>query len=317
MRKKKIFIAGHNGMVGNSVLKAFANQNTYKIVTINKKKLNLLDQLKVYKFLSKNKFHSVIICAARAGGIYANNEFKTDFIFENLQIQNNLIYGSHISDVKKLIFLGSSCIYPKNSKQPMREEDLLSGYLEPTNEPYAIAKIAGIKLCEAINFQYKKDFRSLMPTNLYGVNDNFDLKNSHVIPALIRKFHKSKINKKKDTIVWGSGKVFRDFLYVDDLAQAILKIYKIPKKKYENLTQGVSHINVGSGKQITIKEIANKIKDTVGFKGNILFDKSKPDGMKLKMLSNKRVYKTGWRPKINLEAGLKKTYNYYKSFLKK
>ena len=316
MNKKKIFIAGHNGMVGNAVLKKFINKKQYKIIIINKKELNLLDQNKVYKYLYKNQFHSVIICAARAGGIYANNTFKTNFIFENLQIQNNLIYGSHLSNVKKLIFLGSSCIYPKKSRQPMREEDLLSGYLEPTNEPYAIAKIAGIKLCEAINFQYKKDFRSLMPTNLYGVRDNFDLKNSHVIPALIRKFHEAKINKKKVTVVWGSGKIFRDFLYVDDLAEAILKVYELPKKKYINLTKGLGHINIGSGKQITIAEIANKIKNIINFEGEIFFDKTKPDGMKLKMLCNKRINKTGWRPQTKLALGLKKTYNYYKSLLK-
>ena len=205
MKKEKIFIAGHKGMVGSSVLRIFKKRN-YNITTLDKKKINLLDQSKVYKFLKEKKFDSVIICAARAGGIFANNRYRTNFIYENLQIQNNLIYGSHLNNVKKLIFLGSSCIYPKVTKQPMAEEDLLSGYLEPTNEPYAIAKIAGIKLCESINIQFNRDYRCLMPTNLYGVNDNFDLKSSHVIPALIRKFHEAKIKNKKKNISMGYRK---------------------------------------------------------------------------------------------------------------
>ncbi|WP_440908653.1 GDP-L-fucose synthase family protein [Candidatus Pelagibacter sp.] len=315
MKKEKIFIAGHKGMVGSSVLRIFKKRN-YNITTLDKKKINLLDQSKVYKFLKEKKFDSVIICAARAGGIFANNKYRTNFIYENLQIQNNLIYGSHLNNVKKLIFLGSSCIYPKVTKQPMAEEDLLSGYLEPTNEPYAIAKIAGIKLCESINIQFNRDYRCLMPTNLYGVNDNFDLKNSHVIPALIRKFHEAKIKNKKKTLVWGTGKVYRDFLYVDDLADAIFKIYKLPKNQYKKLIKNVSHVNVGSGKQISIKDIATKIKDVVGFKGKIEFDKNKPDGMKLKMLSNRRIFKTGWRPKFSLKLGLNLAYNHYKTLTK-
>tara|TARA_B100000989_G_scaffold286973_1_gene256146 strand:+ start:150 stop:1112 length:963 start_codon:yes stop_codon:yes gene_type:complete len=315
-KKERVFIAGHKGMVGKSVWNVFSKSKKIQLYKIDKSKLNLLNQNKVFKFLKKMKFDSVIICAARAGGIMANNTYRTNFIYENLQIQNNLIYGSHLSNVKKLIFLGSSCIYPKVTKQPMKEEDLLSGYLEPTNEPYSIAKIAGIKLCEAIRYQHKRDFRCIMPTNLYGVNDNFDLYNSHVIPALIKKFHHSKEKKSTETIVWGSGKVYRDFLYVDDLAKAIYKIYNLPMKKFLLLTKNVSHINVGSGKQITIKKIAEEIKKIVKFKGKIKFDLSKPDGMKLKMLDNKRVYRINWKPKVRLEEGLQKTYQYYKRLLR-
>ncbi len=316
MKKEKIFIAGHKGMVGSSVLRLFIKNNKYKIFTVNKKKLNLLDQTQVYKYLKNNKFDSVVICAARAGGIYANSTFKTNFIFENLQIQNNLIYGSHLSDVKKIIFLGSSCIYPKKCPQPMKEEYLLSGHLEPTNEPYAIAKISGIKLCQSLNFQYKRDYRSLMPTNLYGVNDNFDQMNSHVIPALIKKFHDAKIKNKKKITVWGTGKVYRDFLYVDDLASAIKEVFELKQKEYEKLIKGVSHLNVGSGQQISIKKLAEKIKSVVNFKGKIEFDIKRPDGMRLKLLDNSKILKIKWKPNIDLTEGLSKTYEFYKSSLR-
>lgn len=313
IKKPKIFIAGHMGMVGSSVLRIFEKSKRYNIVTVKKKELDLLNQKKVYNFLKNKKFDAIIICAARAGGIHANNTLRTNFIFENLQIQNNLIYGSHLANIKKLIFLGSSCIYPKESAQPMKEEYLLSGPLEPTNEPYSIAKISGIKLCEALNFQFKRDYRCLMPTNLYGINDNFDLSNSHVIPALIRKFHEAKIKNKKNVTIWGSGKVYRDFLYVDDLALAIYKVFNLSQVNFENLTKNVSHLNVGSGYQLSIKELSKIIKKITQYHGELKFDKTKPDGMKLKLLDISRIKKIQWKPKISLEQGLSYTYKFYTS----
>lgn len=314
--KKKIFIAGHNGMVGSSVLRLFKKEfkNT-KIYIANKNKLNLLNQNHVYKFIKKNKFNSIIICAARAGGIYANNSKKADFIYENLEIQNNLINAAFLFKVKKLIFLGSSCIYPKKCPQPMKEEYLLTGPLEETNKPYSIAKIAGISLCNSYREQYDCDFRCIMPTNLYGPGDKFDKKDSHVIPALIKKFHNAKINKNKYVTVWGTGNVYRDFLYVDDLSKAILKVFKLSKKKYETITQNISHINVGSEKELTIKKLVYKIKNLIGYRGKIIFDKSKPDGMKKKLLDIKRVKSINWKPKFSLNIGLKKTYEYYKTIV--
>lgn len=311
--KNKIFIAGHNGMVGSSVLRLFKKKfSNSKIYIANKNKLNLLNQHQVYKFIKKNKFDSIVICAARAGGIYANNTKKADFIYENLEIQNNLINAAFLFKIKKLIFLGSSCIYPKICPQPMKEEYLLTGPLEETNKAYSIAKIAGISLCNSYREQYDCDFRCIMPTNLYGIKDKFDEKNSHVIPALIKKFHNAKINKKKYIKVWGSGNVYRDFLYVDDLSEAILKIFKLNKKKYEKATKNISHINVGSGKELTIKKLAYKIKSIVNYKGKIIFDKSMPDGMKKKLLDTTRINKLGWRPKVSLKEGLFQTYEYYK-----
>jgi len=315
--QNKIFIAGHNGMVGSSVLRLFKKEfKESKIYTANKNKLNLLNQSQVYKFIKKNKFDSIIICAARAGGIYANNTQKADFIYENLEIQNNLINAAFLFKVKKLIFLGSSCIYPKICPQPMKEEHLLTGPLEETNKPYSIAKIAGISLCNSYREQYNCDFRCIMPTNLYGVRDKFDEKNSHVIPALIKKFYNAKIKKKKYVSVWGSGNIYRDFLYVDDLSEAILKIFKINKKKYKEITKNISHINVGSGKEITIKKLAYKVKSIVNYNGKIIFDKSMPDGMKKKLLDISRINKLGWSPKISLNEGLYKAYEYYKKILK-
>lgn len=312
--QNKIFIAGHNGMVGSSVLRLFKKEfKESKIYTANKNKLNLLNQSQVYKFIKKNKFDSIIICAARAGGIYANNTKKADFIFENLEIQNNLIRAAFLFNVKKLIFLGSSCIYPKVCPQPMKEEYLLTGPLEETNKSYSVAKIAGINLCNSYRDQYKSDFRCIMPTNLYGINDKFDEKDSHVIPALIKKFHNAKINKDKYVTVWGSGNIYRDFLYVDDLSEAILKVFKLSKKKYEEVTKNISHINVGSGKELTIKKLVYKIKFIIGYKGEVTFDKSKPDGMKKKLLYIKRIKTLNWKPKISLNVGLKRTYEYYKN----
>jgi GDP-L-fucose synthase len=312
--QNKIFIAGHNGMVGSSLLRLFKKKTSNsKIYTVNKNKLNLLNQNQVYKFIKKNKFDSIIICAARAGGIYANNTKKADFIFENLEIQNNIIRAAYLYHVKKLIFLGSSCIYPKVCPQPMKEEYLLTGPLEETNKSYSIAKIAGINLCNSYRDQYNCDFRCIMPTNLYGIKDKFDEIDSHVIPALIKKFHNAKINKDKYVTVWGSGNIYRDFLYVDDLSEAILKIFKLSKKKYEKITKNISHINVGSGKELTIKELVYKIKLFVNYTGKIIFDTSQPDGMKKKLLDIKRIKTLNWKPKTSLNVGLKKTYEYYKN----
>lgn len=314
--QNKIFIAGHHGMVGSSVLRLFKKKfKKSKIYSANKNKLNLLNQSQVYKFIKKNKFDSIIICAARAGGIYANNTKKADFIFENLEIQNNLIRAAFLFNVKKLIFLGSSCIYPKVCPQPMKEEYLLTGPLEETNKSYSVAKIAGIYLCNSYRDQYKSDFRCIMPTNLYGINDKFDEKDSHVIPALIKKFHNAKINKDKYVTVWGSGNIYRDFLYVDDLSEAILKVFKLSRKKYEEITKNISHINVGSGKELTIKKLVYKIKKLIGYDGKIIFDKSKPDGMKKKLLDIKRIKNINWKPKFSLNIGLKKTYEYYKNII--
>jgi len=311
--KNKIFIAGHNGMVGSSVLRLFKKKfSNSKIYIANKNKLNLLNQHQVYKFIKKNKFDSIIICAARAGGIYANNTKMADFIYENLEIQNNLINAAFLFKIKKLIFLGSSCIYPKICPQPMKEEYLLTGPLEETNKAYSIAKIAGISLCNSYREQYNCDFRCIMPTNLYGPQDKFDEKNSHVIPALIKKFHTAKINNDKYVTVWGSGNIYRDFLYVDDLSKAILKIFKLSKKNYEKITKNVSHINVGSGKELTIKKLIYKIKSTIDYSGKIRFDKSMPDGMKKKLLDITRIKKLGWKPKVFLDYGLLKTYEFYK-----
>ena len=313
---KKIFIAGHNGMVGSSVLKLFKKKfSKAKIYTIDKSNLDLLNQNEVYNLFKNKKFDSLIICAARAGGIYANNTKKADFIFENLEIQNNLISAAFYYNVKKLIFLGSSCIYPKFCKQPMKEEYLMTGVLEETNKPYSIAKIAGIKMCESFRDQYKSDFRCIMPTNLYGVKDKFDEKNSHVIPALIKKIHVAKIRKDKFVKVWGTGNVYRDFLYVDDLAEAILRVYNLSKTRYDKITKNVSHINVGSGKELSIKKLAYKIKKVINYKGKIVFDRKMPDGMKKKLLDIKRIKKLGWKPKVSLNLGLFKTYDYYKKIL--
>ena len=305
-RNLKIFIAGHNGMVGSSILNFLRLQNYKKIITINKKKLNLLDQEKTFRFLKKNKPDVVIIAAAKVGGILNNNVNRAQFIYENTTIQNNLIHGSYISKAKKLIFLGSSCIYPKLSKQPMKEEYLLSGKLEETNEPYAIAKIHGVKMCESYNKQYNTNFISLMPSSLYGSNDNYNLQNSHVIPALLKKIFLAKTKKKKTLKIWGSGKPKREFLCVDDLAKFVVRIISLnPKKKL---------INVGYGKEISIGKLAFMIKKIIGYTGKITFDKQKPDGVKRKLLDSKYAKTLGFKVKTNLEDGLRKTFK--EKFLK-
>ena len=302
----KIYLAGHTGLVGSAILRKLKEKKYNKIITANRKKLNLLDQKKVNKFLKRNKPDVVIIAAAKVGGVLNNYTYRADFIYENLQIQNNLIYGSYINKVKKLIFLGSSCIYPKNSQQPIKEEYLLSGKLEHTNEPYAIAKIAGIKMCEAFNKQYNTNYLCLMPTNTYGPNDNYDLLKSHFFPALIRKAHECKSKNKKSIEVWGSGKPLRELIFVDDIADAC--IYFMKKNiKY-------SLINIGTGKDFTIKKYVNFLLKKLNLNIKIKFNRSKPDGVFRKVLDVKRAKKLGWKAKINLDQGFDITY---RDFLKK
>ena len=313
---KKIFIAGHRGMVGSAIFNLLKEKN-YDIITRPKSKLNLLNQKSVINFFKKNPIDQIYIAAAKVGGIYANNQYPAQFIYENLMIESNLIHSAFLCGIKKVLFIGSSCIYPKFSKPPIKEKYLLAGYLEKTNEPYAVAKIAGIKLCESYNRQYGKshnlDFRSIMPCNIYGSGDNYHGLNSHVIPALIKKFHYAKMTNKTTVEVWGSGNVKREFLNVIDLAKAAYFIMNINKRDYvKNTSSMCGHINVGSGKDLTIKELAKKIKKIIGFSGEIIFDKKKPDGTKRKLLDVNVIKKMGWKPKINLSDGLKETYIEYK-----
>ncbi len=300
-KKSKIFIAGHKGLVGSAIVRRLKKQGYENIITIDKKKLDLTNQTKTYKFLKDKKPNYIIICAAKVGGILANNTFKGEFVYNNLQIQNNLIHGSYINGIKNLIFLGSSCVYPRMCKQPIKEKYLLNGELEKTNESYAIAKIAGIKLCESYNFQYKTNYLCLMPTNTYGPNDNFDLMNSHFMPALIKKISDIKFKKSKILNIWGSGKAKREIIYVDDLADAC--IYFMNKKVKESL------INIGIGKDYTINEYAKKIMRVLNVKAKIKYDRSKPDGTPQKLLNISLAKKYGWKPKVTLEEGILKTYN--------
>lgn len=306
---KKIFIAGHKGMVGKAIIRCLKKFSNIKIVTINKNKIDLTNQNLVNKFFIRNKFDEVYLCAAKVGGIMANKTYPGDFIYNNLMISANVIHSSYITKVKKLLFLGSSCIYPKLSKQPMKEQYLLSGCLEPTNEAYAISKIAGIKMCESFNVQYKTDFRSVMPCNLYGPGDNYNGFNSHVIPALIKKIFNAKIKKKNFVKLWGTGNAIREFMYVDDMANACIKIMNISKKKLNKfITPTLSHINLGTGYGVTIKELAKIISQIIDYKGQIIFDKSFPDGHPKKINYIKKQKDLGCKIKINLTEGLKKTY---------
>jgi len=312
-RGKKIYIAGHNGMVGSAILRILQNHGHNNFVLRSIDELDLINQKDTENFFLEEKPNIVIIAAAKVGGILANNTYRAEFIYNNLMIEANIINAAYKNGVEKLIFLGSSCIYPKFAPQPIKEEYLLTDTLEFTNEPYAIAKIAGIKLCESYYRQYGSNFYSVMPTNLYGQHDNFDLQTSHVLPALIRKFHEAKLNNtdgSKTVEIWGSGKPKREFLYVDDLADAIYFLLNNidAKDLYENK---ITHLNICTGEDLTISELAEKIKNVVGFKGEIVYDSSKPDGTPRKLLDVSRINNLGWKHKNSLEEGLKKTYEWF------
>ena len=309
---KKVYIAGHRGMVGSAIVKQLKRQESVELLTRRHAELDLLNQADVNRFFQENKIDQVYLAAAKVGGIHANNEYPAEFIYQNLMIEANIIYAAHESGVQELLFLGSSCIYPKLASQPMKEESLLTGTLEVTNEPYATAKIAGIKLCESYNRQYGRDYRSVMPTNLYGENDNFHPENSHVIPALMRRFHEAKARGDKSVMVWGSGTPKREFLYVDDMAAACLHVMNLDDKTYQTNTQPMlSHINVGTGVDCTIKEMAETMKEVVGFAGELLWDTSKPDGTPRKLLDVSRLEKLGRKAKTSLKDGLTVTYQWF------
>jgi GDP-L-fucose synthase len=297
----KIYVAGHGGMVGSAIVRALANQGYTNLIYKTSKELDLTDQLQVQAFFENEKPEFVFLAAAKVGGIVANNTYRADFIYQNLMIQNNVIHASYQNGVTKLMFLGSSCIYPKNAPQPLKEEYLLTGLLEPTNEPYAIAKIAGIKMCEAYRDQYGCNFISVMPTNLYGQNDNYDLNNSHVLPALLRKFIEAKENGDKTVIIWGSGKPLREFLHVDDLADACLFLMQNYNEK--------GFLNIGVGHDISIIDLAKMVKEIVGFNGEIILDNSKPDGTPRKLMDVSRLRELGWEASISLEQGIKSVYD--------
>ena len=320
--KERIFIAGHKGLVGSAIYRLLNHSTNHELITINHKDLDLTNQSSVKEFFSKNHITQVYIAAAKVGGIYANENYPADFIYQNLLIQSNIIYSAFKNGVKKLLFLGSSCIYPKLANQPINESELLNGYLEKTNEPYAIAKIAGIKLCESFNRQYSKshgiDYRSIMPTNIYGPGDNYHAKNSHVIPALIRRIHEAKIKNLSKVKIWGTGKVMREFLFVDDLASASIHIMNLRKEIFQSeINPMCSHINVGTGEDLTIKELASKIKEVIGYQGELIFDVTKPEGTPRKLLDIKKLSKYGWRYKTKLLEGLKITYEDYKLNIEK
>lgn len=311
-KESKIYVAGHRGMVGSALFRLLKQEGYKNLVTRTRAELDLCDQAAVRAFMQEEKPDYVIIAAAKVGGIHANNTYPAEFLYENLAVEINLINEAHKIGCTELLFLGSSCIYPKFAKQPMEEEALLSGPLEPTNEPYAIAKIAGIKLCESYNRQYNTDYRSVMPTNLYGPNDNFHPENSHVIPALLRRFHEAKISHAKAVEIWGSGIPRREFLHVDDFARACLFVMQLSKEDYRNATkERCSHINVGYGEDVTIRELAETVAGAVRYEGRIEFDTSKPDGTPRKLMDSSLLSKLGWTPETGLPMGLRDTYAWY------
>jgi GDP-L-fucose synthase len=313
----KIFVAGHRGMVGSAIARCLQRQGFENIITRSRSDLDLCDQKAVQNFFKEVKPEQVYLAAAKVGGVHANNTYPAEFIYENLIVQANVIHQAFLSGVKKLLFLGSSCIYPREVPQPMSEDALLTGKLEPTNEPYAIAKIAGIKLCESYNRQYGQshglDYRSVMPTNLYGIGDNYHPENSHVIPALIRKFHEAKIHNASEVVIWGTGTPKREFLYVDDMAEAGVFVMGLEDATYrQHIDPRQSHINVGYGSDITIEELARTIMHVTGFAGKIIFDANKPDGSPRKLMTSAKLNMLGWQPRIDLLSGLKLAYEDFK-----
>lgn len=312
MAKQRIFVAGHRGMVGSAIVRQLEQKADVDILTATRSELNLLDQTAVQSWFHQHAVDQVYLAAAKVGGIHANNEYPAEFIYENLMIEANIIHAAHQAGVQKLLFLGSSCIYPKNAEQPMREEALLTGTLEPTNEPYAIAKIAGIKLCESYNRQYGRDYRSVMPTNLYGPHDNFHPENSHVVPALLRRFHEAKLAGAKEVMAWGTGSPMREFLHVDDMAEASVFVMNLDDATYQQHTQPMlSHINVGTGVDCTIKELTETVAEVVGFEGNIVWDTTKPDGTPRKLLDVSRLKALGWQASTPLNEGLQDAYQWF------
>ena len=310
----KIYIAGHRGLVGSAIVRQLELRGFTNLIMRTHKELDLTSQAQVQSFFKQESPDYVILAAAKVGGIHANNTYPADFIYQNMMIEANVINSAYENKVKRLLFLGSTCIYPKAVEQPMREDALLTDVLEPTNEPYALAKIAGIKLCESYNRQHGTDFRSVMPTNLYGINDNFHPENSHVIPALMQRFHQAKVDNDDEVVVWGTGNAMREFLYVDDMAQASIFVLELDEETYQSNTKPMlSHINVGTGKDVTIREMAETMKQVVGYKGKLTFDIAKPDGSPRKLIDVKRLKNMGWSYTTNLKEGLVKTYDWYLS----
>ena len=308
----RIFVAGHRGMVGSAIVRRLHSLGFRNIITAPREDLDLLDTVSVERFFADQHIDQVYLAAAKVGGIHANSHYPADFIYENLMVQANVINSAHNNGVQKLLFLGSSCIYPKHAEQPMREEALVTGALEPTNEPYAIAKIAGIKLCESYNRQHGRDYRSVMPTNLYGPHDNYHPENSHVIPALLRRFHEATLRGDDEVVIWGSGTPMREFLHVDDMAAASVHVMNLDDEIYKAYTQPMfSHINVGTGRDCTIREVAETIAKVTEFQGRLMFDSSKPDGTPRKLMDVSRLANLGWTASIELETGLRDAYRWY------
>lgn len=313
IQNSRIYVAGHKGLVGSAIVRKLQALGCQDLVLRTHRELDLIDQAAVGRFFERERPEIVVLAAARVGGILANFTYQGEFIYDNLMIQTNLIHWSRNLGVKRLLFLGSSCIYPKLAPQPLQEEYLLTGSLEPTNDAYAVAKIAGIKMCEAYNLQYGTSYLSVMPTNLYGPGDNFDLANSHVLPALIRKFHEAREKNASEVVVWGTGSPRREFLHVDDMADACVHLLGLPDSQYTGMVKSLKPclINIGMGRDITIKELAELVKKIVDFKGKIVFDTSKPDGTPQKLLDISRMTKLGWKPQISLHEGIISTYRWY------